>query len=191
MVGKVTLGMLPLDVEDEKDLPKFSPGCTWHHRARGGNEDSERNVGGWLKQRRVSGEIRCAEGRANHLFEGLRRKHEADEVEELEGKANGDDVPAKEWGADGVSVVARGITIRKLIEHSRQRTVSDLGLVPQLLLEGVCSIKEVKCLRERLHYLQRGGGVTPRNDAEIAVASQQTQSWWDKQGLRTCVPVRP
>jgi len=154
MVGKVTLGMLPLDVEDEKDLPKFSPGCTWHHRARGGNEDSERNVGGWLKQRRVSGEIRCAEGRANHLFEGLRRKHEADEVEELEGKANGDDVP-------------------------------------QLLLEGVCSIKEVKCLRERLHYLQRGGGVTPRNDAEIAVASQQTQSWWDKQGLRTCVPVRP
>jgi len=138
-----------LSVEAGSGIPLLNV-ATGGGKLRDGRQSDARHAA--TRRRRRKGFAKIFTGL--HLFEGLRRKHEADEVEELEGKANGDDVP-------------------------------------QLLLEGVCSIKEVKCLRERLHYLQRGGGVTPRNDAEIAVASQQTQSWWDKQGLRTCVPVRP
>mmetsp|Transcript_27973 Transcript_27973/g.65201 ORF Transcript_27973/g.65201 Transcript_27973/m.65201 type:complete len:255 (+) Transcript_27973:258-1022(+) len=137
-----------LSVEAGSGIPLLNV-ATGGGKLRDGRQSDARHAA--TRRRRRKGFAKIFTGL--HLFEGLRRKHEADEVEELEGKANGDDVPAKEWGADGVSVVARGITIRKLIEHSRQRTVSDLGLVPQLLLEGVCSIKEVKCLRERLHYL--------------------------------------
>mmetsp|Transcript_27681 Transcript_27681/g.67492 ORF Transcript_27681/g.67492 Transcript_27681/m.67492 type:complete len:237 (+) Transcript_27681:198-908(+) len=100
-----------LSVEAGSGIPLLNV-ATGGGKLRDGRQSDARHAA--TRRRRRKGFAKIFTGL--HLFEGLRRKHEADEVEELEGKANGDDVP-------------------------------------QLLLEGVCSIKEVKCLRERLHYL--------------------------------------